>query len=858
MADQPFLVFPRAIAAHRAKLSGRGGKFTKPTPAQQRARLEQKFQQITNSFQGLQATIEGAEPEQVIVLETLTSRVDDVAKAAAKIPGLEWLAEIDLEDAAPAHGFADTKDPSKSVPNRLYALFTNQQAMTSLLALWDAWHADPTKRATTGFGPFKNLFIYLKDIRRWGPQDRIAATGVLEAWQEDVEVKGAQGTSLFEIELWYRSDAAKRQQAVTDVRSRVQAAEGNVIASCVIDEIRYHALLVEVTSAYIQSLLTELGQQQYTQLLNAEGVMYFRPHGQSRISNPTLAELQFDPTQRLQNAPTPTGAAVLAILDGMPLANHVALRDRLVIDDPDNHSALYQVGKHFHGTAISSLVLHGDFNGDGPPQSKPVYVRPIMHPAPLIQEEITPLNQLLVDLVHRAVRRMFEGDGGQNPSAPQVLVVNLSIGDRSRPFDREISPLARLIDWLSWKYRVLFVVSAGNYRDSITLNIAFRDWSGLQPAERAHRILKAMKSSQFRRRPLSPAESINCLTVGSAHKDECAAFEIGPRVNMFDGFAAPSPITTVAVGFRRANKPEVLLGGGKQLFQRPLVDDQNPSEFPQALVAGAPGNFAAVPGVLALELSRFAYSCGTSNSAALATRFAGLAHDVVTSLALPPDADPITREHWAPLLKALIVHGASWGEAGALIETAFADEIQDWQDRVQVTRQFLGYGEVDPERCVSATDQRATILGWGSIRADEGQTFELPLPPSLSAVTEARRLTVTLAWISPCNQKHQDYRKAQLFLKVPSDVIGTSTIDVDAKTAQRGTVEHRIFEGTDAKAFLDGAKLTIQVNCAADAGKLTETIHYAVVASLEVGADSQIAIYDEVRSRIRPQVIIEA
>ncbi|PWT82044.1 MAG: hypothetical protein C5B58_08895 [Acidobacteria bacterium] len=88
--------------------------------------------------------------------------------------------------------------------------------------------------------------------------------------------------------------------------------------------------------------------------------------------------------------------------------------------------------------------------------------------------------------------------------------------------------------------------------------------------------------------------------------------------------------------------------------------------------------------------------------------------------------------------------------------------------------------------------------------------------------------------------------------------IGTSTIDVDAKTAQRGTVEHRIFEGTDAKAFLDGAKLSIQVNCAAAAGKLTETIHYAVVASLEVGADSQIAIYEEVRSRIRPQVIIEA
>jgi hypothetical protein len=159
MADQPFLVFPRVIAtAERTKLGGGGGKFKKPTPAQQRARLEQRFHQIANSFQGLQATIEGAEPEQVIVLETLTSRVDDVAKAAARIPGLEWLAEIDLEDGVPDHGFSDIKDPTKVVPRRLYALYTNQQAMTSLLTLWAAWHTDSTKRADRG--------LYLSQLTR--------------------------------------------------------------------------------------------------------------------------------------------------------------------------------------------------------------------------------------------------------------------------------------------------------------------------------------------------------------------------------------------------------------------------------------------------------------------------------------------------------------------------------------------------------------------------------------------------------------------------------------------------------------------------------------------------------------------
>lgn len=774
-----------------------------------------------------------------------------------RIPGLEWLAEIDLEDAAPVYGFSDAKDATKPVPRRLYALFTNQQAMTSLLTLWSAWLSDPSKRASTGFGPFKNLFVHLADIRRWGAQDRIAETGVLEVWKEDVEVKGIQGTSSFEIELWYRGDSAKRTQAVTDVLSRVHAAQGQQIASCFIDEIRYHALLIEVPSAYIQSLLGELGQQRYTQLLNAEGVMYFRPHGQSRISTPTLGEVTFDSTERLKNVAIPAGEPVLAVFDGMPLASHVSLKDRLLIDDPDNHAALYQVGRHFHGTTISSLVLHGDLHADGPSQPRPLYVRPIMRPAPFGQDEITPPEQLLVDLVHRSVRRLFEADGDTAPTAPQVLVVNLSIGDRSRPFDREISPLAKLLDWLSWKYRVLFIVSAGNCPNRISIDGTFQDWEGLAPAERAHRTLKSMKRDQFRRRQLSPAESINCLTIGASHRDACPTFEIGPRVNMFDGVPAPSPITTVSAGFRRGNKPEILFPGGRQLFQRPIDAAQNPAEFSPAVVVGAPGNLAAVPGVVAFELARFSYSCGTSNSAALATRCAGLAHEVIRALPLPTDADLISREHWAPLLKAIIVHGASWGQAGALLQAAFQNEIEQWQARVDVLRRFLGYGEVEVTRCLSATDQRATILGWGSIGVDEGQIFELPLPPSLSAVTEFRRLTVTLAWISPCNHRHQDYRKAQLYLKVPNANIGTSTIDVDAKTAQRGTVEHRVFEGTDAKAFLDGAKLAIQVNCAADAGKLEEAIQYAVVASLEVAAGSQIAVYDEVRSRIRPQVIIE-
>lgn len=66
---------------------------------------------------------------------------------------------------------------------------------------------------------------------------------------------------------------------------------------------------------------------------------------------------------------------------------------------------------------------------------------------------------------------MFDGDAGSPAAAPTVKVVNLSVGDLLKPFDTELSPWARLLDWLSSKYQVLFVVSAGNVSAQLTLPV---------------------------------------------------------------------------------------------------------------------------------------------------------------------------------------------------------------------------------------------------------------------------------------------------------------------------------------------------------------------------------------------------
>jgi hypothetical protein len=58
---------------------------------------------------------------------------------------------------------------------------------------------------------------------------------------------------------------------------------------------------------------------------------------------------------------------------------------------------------------------------------------------------------------------MFEGDGSAPPSAQNVRIVNISLGDPARVFVRRMSPLATLLDWLAHRDNLLILVSAGNH-----------------------------------------------------------------------------------------------------------------------------------------------------------------------------------------------------------------------------------------------------------------------------------------------------------------------------------------------------------------------------------------------------------
>jgi len=111
--------------------------------------------------------------------------------------------------------------------------------------------------------------------------------------------------------------------------------------------------------------------------------------------------------------------------------------------------------------------------------------------------------------------------------------------------------------------------------------------------------------------------------------------------------------------------------------------------------------------------------------------------------------------------------------------------------------------------------------------------------------------------MSPINPAHQAYRRAKLSIARPVPELRVDRENsVDHNAALRGTVQHEIFEGHDALAFVDGDKFEIKVNCAAEAGDLIGAVPFALCVSLEVAIDSEVPVYEEIRERISPPVEI--
>jgi hypothetical protein len=858
----PLLVFPTPATADRNALPQGRGAVRSPDIGRQRDRLGPQLAVLQQAIDAERLKLQQAapmeNPELVLVLE-IAGTLKDFHSAVARISGLEFLAEWAEDQIAPDDDFfAEAKDGThKSFPGRLFLLGTNEQALAQLLGLWNRYQQDPNAQFDRGLNKFRDLFRNLRIIRHWSAEDRIGAD-VRLFWQDCID--DGLPTIRFEIEAWHYQSQQKNDAARDQIQALVAALGGNVLSRGLIGDISYHGFLVELPAQAVQGILSG----EYPDLVLSNRIMFFRPKAQSVTDGANEVQIVSQaPPATISDRPP-----IVALLDGLPLQNHPLLQGRLLVDDPDGWAADYPAKDRVHGTAMASLILYGELDGDVTPLRQRLYVRPILRADPndgfnTRRREQTPDNVLLIDLVHRAVKHICEGSNGEPPAAPSIRVINLSVGEEARLFERQVSPWGRLLDWLSFKYSVLFIVSAGNHATSLELNTPSDSLNGLTADERAVLAFKAMLTEHTARRLIAPAEAVNALTVGALHADRSAPIAAPGRYDLFEN-GGLSPLSRIGHGFRRAIKPDILMPGGRVLYRAQMQANPTSSVLDAVLGSSSPGHRVAVPPLPGEALSATAYSRGTSNAAALASRGAVQIHETLESLratfanAPGPAFDAV-------LMKALLVHGAHWGSwpDRILAEHPQIADIENGAARhiagKDLVTRWLGYGLADVERAIVCTSERATLVGVGELDAEKALIFSAPLPPTLAGKPEWRRLTATVAWMTPINCSNQAYRRAKLWMTPPQKELRVRRMNgAHDKAALRGTIQHEVLEGDDAVAFVDGDRLEFKVNCAADAGKLQGKVRFAICVSLEVSVGSTVDVYQQIRERIAPPITVNA
>ncbi len=583
--DYPILLFPKPAYADRAKRYGGGGELIRPEAHEQGERLTPEFQRLQDALDRRRITIQdssqGIEPEMVLVLEVVGT-IEEFFRAVEKVQGLEWLSEYALEDINPINGFQDSRGPNRRLSGRLFLMMSDQRALTELRKLFDLWKRTPKVKFRSGLAKLKKVFENLAKIRSWNVEDRLIDTGILEDWEQ--QKRFGQTTVSFEAELWYRDSPSRRQDSANQVRHLVEKLNGQIVTECIIEDIDYHAMLGQIKISHVEELLNRPTIHSELALLHCDHVMFFRPVGQCAV--PVT-----DATDEKSSAQSPIMAyqmkenrdPVVALLDGMPLTGHKLLDGYLVVDDPDGYEDTYQASERSHGTAMASLICRGDLNSGEPPLERPVYVRPIMNPYRGFGDagERVPDDVLVVDLVHRAIIWMLREGEDEEPAAPEIRIVNLSIGDSGRPFVREMSGWARLLDWLSYKYNLLFIVSAGNHTGPVALG---KEAAGLQDMYMSSKewqklVIPAVAEDTRNRRLLSPAETLNGVTVGAVHMDESGS---GP-IHLIDPVAAGMPMLSPHMDRVIGNQssPTFICQAGNCYFQKSLHLLMQPSLSPQ-------------------------------------------------------------------------------------------------------------------------------------------------------------------------------------------------------------------------------------------------------------------------------------
>lgn len=759
-------------------------------------------------------------PERLLVFEVRGS-ISNFAKAIRQIPGLELIDEEEL------NGDEEDKEPVA------YLLVPDIRALQNIESLWRRWgNHQPVPAA------WRDVFSRLRDLRPWGAQDRVQPEDG-NYLAEEIEGRTDDELVKIELELVFRADDRVAAAKENEVQAAVVEQGGRVVSRSRIKDIAYHALLADVPVRCVREILAASPEG----IAGIESVMHIRPQ-----SIATSLEIGDILQSRAAEGTRPTGEPILALLDGVPVAAHPLLARHLIVDDAFGLEPTAPVAERRHGTAMASLIVHGDRNAPEPALPRQIHVIPVMGAG-----DAFPNDRLIVDMVYTAIIGMR---GENAPTAPGVLIVNLSLGNRRRPFHGQLSPWARLLDRLAYRLGILFLVSAGNVVDVFPLSdfanrLEFEDAPG---DARQTGVLRGLNDRAGERRLFSPAETVNGITVGACNQDAVApADRAAARVNIdpYPELLMSNPSSALGPGFAFAVKPDLLLPGAKEHL-RVIRSVECVEVVPTSPSRSAGLKVAAPPSGGREDVDGF--TNGTSAATALASRTCHRIHDALEAT-YGADFTNLTHQQRAVIVKALLIHPARWPqEAARLIRTTLGpaggkNHVRQ-KDNI---RRFLGYGVLDSSDAVACAADRATFWAIGTLAADKAATVAVPVPAVIGGRAQAHALAATLAWFTPVAPGRQKYRSVRLKLKDPEEMtslrVAAHSDQPDANQSNRGTVFTRCWVGNKAPVVSPEMTVNLVVQREPDQGTpIDEPVPFGLAVTLTMPGVME--IYEQVRQRL--------
>lgn len=834
--ERPLILFPKVEIGEKAKRRGGPTNFLKPTFEKQVERVTPKITSLERSINARKikftSNTTDVDPEMALVFEVVGS-VENFYSAISKIEGMEWLAEYydnEIEQDENFYLKEDDKESNKKLSGKIYCIMTNKQALEEFLSIWKEYIKDKDNyKFKRGYIALRDVFLNLKDVRVWSVKDRIEDTGILNAWKESIAYNDNENVK-FQIELFYRKNSERRTKAENHLREILKVSNGKILKKCVIEKIQYHCVLVELPAQEIENIVENYND---VELILNDDIMYFKPTGQNVYIMNRDEDINEDFNLNNDNIKE---NPILALLDGFPLQNHDLLKNRLIVDDVDGWESSCISKGRLHGTSMSSLILYGDLSNIRYTHNRKIYVRPIMKTYSESGDnfsEKVPEDIILVDYIHSAVVRMFEG---KDAVAKTVKIINLCVCDSRIQFVNVMSPLAKLIDYLSFKYNVLFIISSGNHDGNLELNTKYDDFLKLDEVAKQKIALEAIEKDSRNRRLLSPSESINSVTVGAIYADYNTK-KLPDNLTYLFNEVNISPYTSIGNGYNRSIKPDLFYNGGRNVYRKNIITENiemHNSYSKAGCKSASPRDSGGNNGVI--------YACGTSDAAALVSHEALELYEILNNIFISQQGNDIPDEFASILLKTILVHGCEWGKEGENIAKAFGIEPKRLS-------KWLGNGIPNFEKVRECKKNRITLIGYGNISKGSSNIYTIPIPIEFSNKRITRKLTVTMAYFTPINVANQKYRGGQMWFDISKNPLTPNRVNTDYNIVKRGTIQHEIFYGEQAVAWDENDCIEIKVNCDEDASKEFEELPYAIMVSFEVLED--IEVYDTILEKIK-------